>query len=174
MHALDTFSWKWKRLADLNIARFTHGSTSLGEATYVACGLGVRDCRDVHSVERLSMVSGSAETQAWTIINIPQLEPRRWPVFSQIGPDQLCILGGGPGGYDMFSDGVILNLNTQEVTAIKPASQIKFACFSESFLEKQGLLLCLVMDYHNVNTHLIRFNQAANCITSVHNYGRFY
>ena len=96
MHALDTTRWKWEQLPDLNIARFLHSSTSLGEATYVACGVE-DNLRRLHSVERLSMVSGSAETQAWTIINIPQLTPRWYPVFSQIGPDQLCILGGDLG-----------------------------------------------------------------------------
>ena len=64
-------------------------------------------------------------------------------------------------------------MKTQEVTAINPASQIKFACYSESFMEKQGQLLCLVLDSKN-KVHLVRFHQANNSITSLRNYGRAY
>ena len=64
-------------------------------------------------------------------------------------------------------------MKTQEVTAINPASQIGgFYCLSESFMLKQGLLLFLGNVQGNI--HLMRFNQAANSITSVRNYGRYY
>ena len=95
MHALDTTSWKWEKLADLNIARCDHSSASLGEAAYVACGYGGERIGYLNSVERLGMgVNDGEEVQAWTIINIHKLSVRKNPVFSQIGPDQLCILGG--------------------------------------------------------------------------------
>ena len=54
MHALDTSTWEWEQLPDLNIARCAHSSTSLGEATYVACGWGNNDV-GLNSVERLGM-----------------------------------------------------------------------------------------------------------------------
>ena len=85
-------------------------STSLGDAAYVACG---KNGLMLNSVERLGMgLSEGSEAQAWTIIDIPQLTPRSFPVFNQIGPDQLCILGGGM-FYVEKSDGVILNVKTQ-------------------------------------------------------------
>ena len=80
-------------LPDLNIARHAHNSSSLGEATYVACGFSGSEY--LNSVERLWMgASGEAETQVWSLIAIIKLEPRSYPVFSQISPDELCILGG--------------------------------------------------------------------------------
>ena len=99
--------------------------------------------------------TGSADQQAWIIINIDQLNPRAQPVLSQISQDELCILGGGDRYKE--SDGVILNVKTQEVTAINPASQIQFRCHSESFIEKQGLLLSLVGD-RNDSVRLIRYS----------------
>ena len=100
MHALDTESWEWDQLPDLNFARYLHSSTSLGRAVYVACGVGNRE-EYLNSVERLEMGgTGSAETQqqAWSLIETPEITPRRYPVFSQISPDELCILGGGFAG----------------------------------------------------------------------------
>ena len=57
---MDTKSWKWKKLADLNIARFRHSSTSLGEAAYVACGWDSKFIC-LNSVERLE-IGGIAES----------------------------------------------------------------------------------------------------------------
>ena len=68
------------------------------------------------------------------------------------------------------SDGVILNVRTKKITEINPASQIKFYCKSESFMEMNGLLLSLVCDSDS-NIHLMRFSQADNSITSLQNYG---
>ena len=169
---MDTTTWEWAALPDLNIARCNHSSTSLGDATYVACGYSDENLY-LNSVERLEM-GGSAESQAWSLIDMPQLTPRNYPVFSQIGPDQLCILGGEGYRHGWYiSDGVILNVKTQEVTVINPASEIEFECRSESFMEKQGLLLSLVCDSGSI-VHLMRYCQADNTITSVHNYSREY
>ena len=73
-------------------------------------------------------------------------------------------MGGSKYG-ESRSDGVILNVKTQEVTTINPASQIKFVCKSESFLVKQGVLLSLVCNDDSI--HLVRYNLAENAITSV-------
>ena len=72
----------------------------------------------------------------------------------------------------MRSDGVILNVKTQEVTAINPPWQFYgFKCLSESVMEKQSQLLCLVCDDKN-DVHLMRYSQINNSITSVRNYGK--
>ena len=65
-----------------------------------------------------------------------QLTTRSLPLFCPNGSDELCILGGEDGEEGYISDGVILNVKTQEVTAINPACQIRFSCKSESFMEK--------------------------------------
>ena len=177
MVALDTTLWKWEQLPDLNIARHSHSSTSLGDATYVACGSD--GSRYLNSVERLSMVSGNAaESQAWTIIYIPQLTQRNFPVFSQICQDELCILGGYGVGYDargyrnpnsVLSNGVILNVNTHKVTTINPDYEFEFACRNESFMEMPGsLLVSLAFDFQK-NPHLIRYSTSTNAITSLLN-----
>ena len=93
---MDTTTWQWEKLPDLNIARMNHSSTSLGEATYVACGRG-GDNGLLNSVERLSM-DRTAESQAWTLIDTPQLTPREHTVFGQIYHDRLCIMGGSASG----------------------------------------------------------------------------
>ena len=61
VHTLDTTRWEWEQLPDLNIARYNHSSTSLGEAAYVACGVSKND-GFLNSVERLGMSGrGSAK-----------------------------------------------------------------------------------------------------------------
>ena len=93
VYALDTTRLKWEQLPDLNIARSNHSSTSLGDATYVACGYD--DSGWLNSVERLRMgLSGGEKSQCWSLIDIDQLTPRWDAVFSRIGRDELCILGG--------------------------------------------------------------------------------
>ena len=56
-------------------------------------------------------LSGDVEPQAWSLIDTRHPTPRFNPVFSQIGANELCILGGFDCDYGvMFSDGVILNV----------------------------------------------------------------
>ena len=70
----------------------------------------------------------------------------------------------------LVSDGVILNVETQEVITINPNSQIKFDCQSESFMEMPGFLISIVCD-SNYNIQMMRYSQADNSITCLHNYG---
>ena len=52
VHALDTSTWKWQLLPDLNVARSSHSSTCLAGAVYVTGGMdNNNDC--LNSVERL-------------------------------------------------------------------------------------------------------------------------
>ena len=65
--------------------------------------------------------------KAWELINIPKLEQRVNFIFSQIDPENICILGGfctiEP---TMLKNGVILNTITRKVTKINPTSKIAF------------------------------------------------
>ena len=81
-------------------------------------------------------------------------------------------MGGLSADYEYCSDGVILNDRTQEVTAINPCndSQIKFWSLGESYMEMHGVLLSLVRVGKEIN--LIRYRQAENSITTLHNYGK--
>ena len=146
VYALHTTTYKWQQLPDLNFARSNHGSTCLGDAVFVVGGYDT-PFNYINSIERLKMGANHAEeSQTWSLIDIHQLTPRFYPVLSQIGPDELCILGGHNSDYKKVSDGFILNVKTLTVTKINPASQIKFVSYSESFMKTYGLLLSLVHD----------------------------
>lgn len=91
--------------------------------------------------------SGDAASQTWSLIVIDQLTPRMLPVLSSNNIDELCILGGKGGShFDMecYSDGVIFNVKTQEITTINPDSPITFCTDGWSFLDSEGRLLSFV------------------------------
>ena len=111
---------------------------SLYKQCYVACGVGDYE-EYLSSVEMLRLGA-----QAWELIEIPDLTPRRIPIISQIDSQSIAILGGNKGLY--VSNGVILNAKTATVIkVINPASDIKFTCESQSFMKTSGEIVSLVM-----------------------------
>ena len=60
---------------------------TLGKQVYVACGHDGNKL--LASVEMLRLGA-----QAWALINIPDLEPRVYPIISQIDAKNIAILGG--------------------------------------------------------------------------------
>ena len=72
-----------------------------------------------------------------------------------------------------FKDGVILNAKTGAVVRpIDPASEITFACASQSYMQKLGCVLSLVCTSEE-EVRLICYNQADNRIATIHNYGKW-
>ena len=71
------------------------------------------------------------------------------------------------------SDGVVLNAETCAVIkVIDLASEIKFECYSQSFMKTPGEIVSLVMT-SKMEVCMICYNQAEDTITTIHNYGRF-
>ena len=88
MMAVQTNEWQQKSFPDLNKARHWHKSLGLGEQVYVTCGVDQND-KMFSSCEMLRLGA-----DLWEIIDIPDLTPRVLPVFAQISPEKICILGG--------------------------------------------------------------------------------
>ena len=91
--------------------------------------------------------SGDAASQTWSLIVIDQLTPRMVPVLSSNNVDELCILGGNSSSHinlEYYSDGVIFNVKTQEITTINPDSPITFCTDGWSFLDSEGRHLSFV------------------------------
>ena len=119
------------------------------------------------SVEMLRMGA-----EAWVTIDIPDLTPRQYPVFSQIDSQSIAILGG-VGSKFYPSDGVLLNAETAAVVRmIDPVSEIKFDCLSQSFMRSAGEIVSLVFT-SKLEVHLISYNQAENTIKTIQNYGEY-
>ena len=77
-------------LPDLKQNRAKHGSISLGEQTFVACGLGAWSDRYLRSVEVLRLAA-----KAWEYIEVPEdLTVRVHPILCPINDGNICILGG--------------------------------------------------------------------------------
>ena len=75
---------------------------------FVACGRGDNNLY-LNSVEVLRLGE-----QAWSLVDLPDLMPRIFPLFCQIDLDYLCVLGGFDGAK-YYKDGVILNHKTGTV-----------------------------------------------------------
>ena len=84
---MQTGQWKQGSNPELNIARSSHASMTIGNQCYVACGKGGGGY--LASVEMLRLGA-----EAWVLIDIPDLTPRLMPVFSQIDSDTIAILLG--------------------------------------------------------------------------------
>ena len=57
------------------------------------------------------------------------------------------------------------------VKKIDLARYIKFVCFSQSFMKTPGEIVSLVKTSRS-EVQMICYNQAANKVTTIHNYGR--
>ena len=68
----------------------------------------------------------------------------------------------------------MLNAETCAVVRqIRLDSEITFSCYGQSFQKTSGEIISLVQtDQHEV--HMIRYNQAADTITTIFNYGIWY
>ena len=107
--------------------------------------------------------------EAWVLINIPDFSPRRNPLICQIDAKNICILGGRK-EESYASDGIILKARTGAVIRqINPSSKIRFYCVSQSFMKAKGQILSMV-ETSKRTVHLICYNQADNCITTIRNY----
>ena len=76
-----TGKYQKQPMPDLNVARANHSSLGLAEQVFVACGKGENGI-DLNSVEMLRLGE-----QAWSLIDLPELTPRRNPLFCQINLD---------------------------------------------------------------------------------------
>ena len=66
---------------------------------------------------------------------------------------------------------MLLNAETAAVIkVIDPASEIKFECYSQSFMRSAGEIVSLVQTDKG-EVHLISYNQAENTIKTIQNYG---
>ena len=66
---------------------------------------------------------------------------------------------------------MLLNAKTAAVVrVINPASEIKFDCFSQSFMRTPGEIVSLVKT-SELEVQMICYNQADNKVTTIHNYG---
>ena len=83
--ALETQTGKWQTqpLPDLNVARAGHASLSIEHHVYVACGMGDGD-KLLRTIEVLSLVGDGAGPLSWDLIDLTELTPRMYPVFSQV------------------------------------------------------------------------------------------
>ena len=137
----------------------------LGQQTFVACG---KDWSDgpLASVEMLRL-----KANAWELIEIRDFKLRILPIFCQVNADNICILGGYnySVGYQL-SIGVLLNVETGLVKKIDLNIDVRFTCYSQSFLKTSGQIVSLVFTPMN-EVHMISYNKAANTVTTIENYG---
>ena len=110
--------------------------------------------------------------EAWVLIEIPDLTPRYYPVFSQIDSQSIVILGGND-SRGSLSNGVVLNAETCAVIkVINRASEIKLECSSQSFMRTPGEIVSLVFTLR-YEVLMICYNQADDTITTIQNYDSF-
>ena len=72
---VQTVQWEKRSFPDLNVARHSHVSMTLDKQCYVACGNDGSEL--LRSIEMLRLGA-----QAWELIAIPELTPRRYPILS--------------------------------------------------------------------------------------------
>ena len=59
------------------------------------------------------------------------------------------------------------------IKVIDPVSEIKFFCYSQSFMKNPGEIVSLVRTSRG-EVQIICYNQADNKVTTIHNYGKSY
>lgn len=97
------------------------------------------------SIELLKLAVYGAPQTPWALIEIPEFETRRAPIFSQVGKNELCILGG-QGDRGCCSDGVVINSDDGTVSRVIPSkAERKFFCRSRSFMDGEGVLISLAL-----------------------------
>ena len=70
---------------------------------------------------------------------------------------------------------MIINVETVAVVKkINPASDITYACSSQSFMKTTGEIVSLVETSDPFEVRMICYNQALDRITTIHNYGEPY